>query len=540
VQCFGSDWDAPLIKLSFVQPLQINTTLAVFAEFAHADYGYSAMFNDVETPPNLDPDNWDEFRHESHRALDQMIDHLQCIRDIPVWQNASASVRQQFSTALPQRSTDLHDVLSIFNSSIRPYANGNLHPLFMGWVHGAGSPVGMIAEMLAAGLNSNCGGRNHIGLVVEQQIVQWAIELFGFPTSASGIFVTGTSSANFLAMLVARTATLGEQVRQVGLVDCRTLLTAYTSNEAHACIVKAAELSGIGARHVRQIPVDSRGAMRIDALADAVDKDRRDGFRPFIIIGTAGTVNTGAFDNLNELAAICREQELWFHVDGAFGALCALSPNLRHLIEGIEYADSIAFDFHKWAHVPYDAGFLLVRDSDLHRRTFSNPADYLSRASSGLAAGEIWPCDLGADLSRGFRALKTWFTFQVFGAQKIGACIEHTCLVARYLAQLITNSELFEVCAPVALNIVCFGLKTCADGKMNEQIVIDLQERGVAAPSTTIVNGKTVIRAAIVNHRTTEKEMDSFLSALHDSALRIILARMGDRSKSQGNASVAV
>src|SRR5262249_48561574 len=191
--------------------------------------------------------------------------------------------------------------------------------------------------------------------------------------------------------------------------------TAYASAEAHECLVRAAEIAGIGSHHLRLIPVDAEGAMRTERLADAIADDRRAGLQPFMVGGTAGTVNAGAFDDLDGLARLCRAEHLWFHVDGAFGALCALAPTLRHRLCGIERADSIAFDFHKWAHVPYDAGFLLVRDADAPRRTFSNPAAYLSRAPGGLAAGEVWPCDLGMDLSRGFRALKTWFTFQVFG-----------------------------------------------------------------------------------------------------------------------------
>jgi aromatic-L-amino-acid/L-tryptophan decarboxylase len=488
------------------------------------------MPHDLDPQPHLDPENWQEFRRESHRALDEMISYAETIRNIPVWQNTPAEVLQQFTKKLPQQPKELREVLNIFSSSIKPYATGNVHPLFMGWVHGAGTPVGMLAEMLSAGLNANCGGRNHIGLAVERQIVSWAAELFRFPANSSGIFVTGTSAANLLALLVARTAALGDEVKHLGLRNCGPQLTAYASEQVHTCVVQAAEISGIGSRYLRCIPVDSQGEMLVDALAEAVIEDRLQGFRPFMVVATAGTVNTGAFDNLSELGAFCRAEDLWFHVDGAFGALCALSPKLRHLVDGIEHANSVAFDFHKWAHVPYDAGFLLVRDPELHRRTFGNPAAYLSRAASGLAAGEVWPCDLGPDLSRGFRALKTWFTFQVFGAERIGACIEHTCRVAKHLEKALAESELFEVCAPVSLNIVCFGLKTPADGMLNAQIVIDLQERGLAAPSTTVIDGKTVIRAAIVNHRTTEKDIDGFVEALHHSALRVRLSQMAGRN----------
>jgi aromatic-L-amino-acid/L-tryptophan decarboxylase len=478
-------------------------------------------------PPNLDPDDWQAFRAASRQALDEMIDFLETIRERPVWQQAPDEVLREFRQPLPTAPQDLDQALADFSKLIRPYATGNLHPLFMGWVHGAGTPVGMIAEMLAAGLNMNCGGRNHIALDVEHQIAAWAAELFGFPADASGVFVTGTSAANHLALLVARNACLGDEVRRDGLRDTGPQLSAYTSAEAHGCIKQAMEMAGIGSRFLRLIPVDDSDAMRLDHLVDAIAADRAHGLRPFLVAATAGTVNTGAFDDLEGVAVICGKEKLWFHVDGAFGALVALSPGLRPLIRGIERADSIAFDFHKWAHVPYDAGFLLVRDPERHRRTFRNPAAYLHRAPSGLAAGDTWPCDLGPDLSRGFRALKTWFTFRVHGADKIGACIEHTCRVAKHLEKrLVEQSNLYELAAPVALNIVCFGLRTSPDGELNKAIVIDLQERGVAAPSTTIINGRTVIRAAIVNHRTTEDDIDALMVALRDSALRVMLAQM--------------
>jgi aromatic-L-amino-acid decarboxylase len=477
-------------------------------------------------PPNLDPDDWQAFRVASRRALDDMIDFLQTVRDRPVWQQTPPEVAREFHQPLPTAPQSLDEVLDDFTTLIRPYATGNLHPLFMGWVHGAGTPVGMVAEMLAAGLNANCGGRNHVALDVERQIAEWSAELFGFPRDASGVFVTGTSAANHLALLVARNACLGDEVRRDGLRDAGQLV-AYTSAEAHGCIKQAVEMAGIGSRFLRTIPVDTAGAMRADLLAETIAADRAHGLHPFLVAATAGSVNTGAFDDLDAIADICRREKVWFHVDGAFGALVALAPSLRPLIRGIERADSIAFDFHKWAHVPYDAGFLLVRDPERHRRTFSNPAAYLHRAPSGLAAGEVWPCDLGPDLSRGFRALKTWFTIRVHGADKIGACIAHTCRLAKRLEQRLTEqSNLYEIVAPVALNIVCFSLRTSPDGELNKALVIDLQERGVAAPSTTTIGGRTVIRAAIVNHRTTEADIDVLMAALRDSALRVTLAQM--------------
>jgi aromatic-L-amino-acid decarboxylase len=392
----------------------------------------------------------------------------------------------------------------------------------------------MLADMLAAGLNANCGGRNHIGIDVERQIASWSAGIFNFPQTASGLFVTGTSAANLTALLVARSTVGNIDLRRDGLREAGGQLVAYTSAEAHGCITQAVEVAGVGSRHLRAIPVDCRGRMEVRCLAEAIERDRADGLQPFIVVGTAGTVNTGAIDDLTAIAKVCKEQSIWFHVDGALGALCAIAPKLRPLIAGIEQADSIAFDFHKWAHVPYDAGFVLVKDSTLHLRAFANEELYLKRAPSGLAAGEVWPCDLGIDLSRGFRALKAWFTFRVFGTEKIGACIEKTCALAQYLESRIAASDLFEIAAPVTLNIVCFRLKAAGVDALNRVIVCDLHDRGIAAPSTTELYGKSVIRAAIVNHRTSETDIDCFVDALRESAVEVLSRHASSRLEQPG------
>jgi len=278
---------------------------------------------------NLDPKEWEAFRASSHRALDCMIDSLQSARERPVWRNAPASVRQRFQSLLPRQPREFAEVLEDFEANIKPYAVGNTHPLFMGWVHGAGTPVGVIAEMLAAGLNANCGGRNHVGIEVERQITRWAAELFGFPQSSTGIFVTGSSAANFLGLLVARDAALGHEVRGSGFFASGRQLVAYTSVHAHGCVAQAMGLAGVGSAHLRSIPSDSAGAIRIDLLQAAVDSDLAANLSPFLIVGTAGTVNTGAIDPLESLALIAKKYSLWFHVDGAFGALAALSATLK-------------------------------------------------------------------------------------------------------------------------------------------------------------------------------------------------------------------
>src|SRR3954451_10274947 len=405
-------------------------------------------------------------------------------------------------------------------NSLFLFSTGNVHPGFMGWVHGGGTPVVMLAEMLAAGLNANLGGRDHVPIEVERQIVEWMRQLFGFPNGASGIFVTGTSMANLMAVLVARTTALGPSVRRHGVGEEGALLTAYTSTAAHGCISKAMDIAGLGSDALRCIEVDKSHRMVVAALRDQIALDRSNGRKPFLVVGSAGTVDIGAIDDLHALSSLCREEGLWFHVDGAFGALGMLAPSLASRLTGIENADSIALDFHKWGQVPYDAGFLLVRDGDRHRDTFAAPAAYLRRESRGLAANSPWPCDLGPDLSRGFKALKTWFTLKTYGTEKLGGVITRCCALARYLEGRILAEPRLQMMAPVQLNIVCFRYRTDDAGELNGDIVADIQESGIAAPSTTMLDGQLAIRAAIVNHRTDTCDIDALLAAVLDFGAR--------------------
>ena len=348
-----------------------------------------------ESSQTLDPQDWNEIRAQGHRMLDDMLDYVSNIRDRPVWQPIPDEVRRRFRADLPVKPCGLDEVYREFADFIVPYATGNVHPGFMGWVHGGGTPVGMLAEMLAAGLNANLGGRDHVPLEVESQIVEWTRRIFGFPREASGIFITGTSMANLMAVLVARTAVLGQDARQRGIGSEGALLTAYTSKAAHGCIKQAMDLAGFGSDALRSIGTDRSHRIDVAALREQIVRDRSSGLKPFLVVGSAGTVDIGAIDDLAALSTLCNEQGLWFHVDGAFGALGILSPMLAPRLAGLDQADSIAFDFHKWGQVPYDAGFLIVRDGDRHRQTFSAPAAYLRRETGGLAAGSVWPCDLG-------------------------------------------------------------------------------------------------------------------------------------------------
>ena len=445
--------------------------------------------------------------------LDDMLDYTEHIRQRPVWQPIPRSAREAFRQPLPREPADLASLHRCFMRQILPYSVGNAHPGFMGWVHGGGTPVGMLAEMLAAGLNANLGGRDQIPVEVERQVVAWVRELFRFPDTASGLFVTGTSMANLIAVLVARAGALGIGVRRQGIAAGGQRLIAYTSAGAHSCIAQAMDLSGLGSDALAIVPVNRRFEIDIQALEAAIARDKHAGLTPFFIAATAGTVDVGAIDNLAAVAAIAQREKVWFHVDGAYGALGMLAPDIAPRLAGIERADSIAFDFHKWGQVPYDAGFILIRDGRLHHGTFASPAAYLMREIRGLAAGSPWPCDFGPDLSRGFRALKTWFTIQAYGARKLGAMISNTCVLAQYLKQSIEQEAALELLAPVALNIVCFRYRGDNANRLNAKIVADLHESGIAAPSTTMIDGHLAIRAAIVNHRTDERDIDALIKA---------------------------
>ena len=464
---------------------------------------------------DLDPEDWTAARAQAHQMLDDMLDHLQGLREGPVWRPMDEAARDAFRSPLPRSGEGIAAVHADFMHQVLPYAAGNAHPRFMGWVHGGGNLAGMLAEMLAAGLNANLGGRDHAPIEVERQVTRWMAEVFGFPADSSGLFVTGTSMANLIAVLAARAKVLGPDCRVDGVGEVGAGLTAYASDAAHGCIAKALDIVGLGSGALRRIAVLPDGGIDNAALAEAVAADRAAGLDPFLLVGTAGTVDTGAIDDLGALADIAHRERLWLHIDGAFGALAALAPELKPLLAGIERADSIAFDFHKWGQAPYDAGFVLMRDAAAHRAAFATAAPYLERRPRGLAAGEPWPCDFGPDLSRGFRALKVWFAFKAYGATANGAAIAATCRAAQALAARVDAEPELERLAPVALNIVCF--RYSGSDALNAELVIRLQESGAFAPSTTTLGGRLAIRAAIVNHRTTSEDA----LALADEVLRL-------------------
>ena len=459
---------------------------------------------------SLDPEDWDGTRAQGHRMLDELFDHLQGLRDQPAWRPIPAKVRERHRSGLPTAPGSLAQAHETYLTDMLAYAGGNLHPGFMGWVQGAGTPVGVLAEMLAAGLNGNLGGRDHMPIAIEQEVTGWMHELFSFPDTATGLMVTGASMANFIGVLVARQSVLGIAGRRGGVSGAR--LTAYASTATHGCVARGMDMAGLGSQNLRQIAVDRLHRIDLEILKETIAADRAAGLRPFLLVANAGTVDAGAIDDIDALADLAEAEGLHLHVDGAFGALGMLTPEIAPRLKGIERADSLAFDFHKWAHVPYDAGFILVRDGALHRDTFATSAAYLTRETRGLAGGEFWPCDYGPDLSRGFKALKVWFTLKVLGTDAIARAIEHNCTLARALQARVEAEPELELLAPAQMSIVCFRYR--APDAVNRAIVADLHEAGAVAPSLTTIDGKTAIRAALFNHRTESRDIEALIEGV--------------------------
>jgi len=461
----------------------------------------------------LDPEDWDQMRSLAHHMVDDAIDCLKSVSDQPVWQPVPEEIEKTFSTPVPHQPTDPSAVYQDFVTNVFPYNMGTIHPRFWSWHMGNGTVMGALADLLASTMNPNMGGGNHAPARVEVQVTNWIKQVIGFPNESSGLLVSGGSMANLVGLTVARNVIAGFDVRKHGIQSIDRKLTVYASTEVHSCNQKAVELLGLGSDCFRKIAVNDDYTVNLEQLGNTIEEDIEAGYQPICVIASSGTVNTGAIDDLNAIADLCHEKNIWFHVDGAIGAIAMLSETVKPKLSGIERADSVALDLHKWMHIPFEAGCVLVRDSEAQRATFSLVPEYLEHATRGLASGNFWFSEYGLQLSRSFRALKIWMTMKEHGTERLGRMISRNVEQAEYVGGLIEKTEHLELIAPIGLDIVCYrynpgNLDTEALNGLNREILIALQEQGIAAPSYTTLNNVYCIRVAIVNHRSRFEDFD--------------------------------
>ena len=484
-------------------------------------------------------DRWDwtaeEIKRVGYRVVDLIAEHLSSLPGRPVFAPVPPEVATAFlRESAPQTGRDPDDILDIFRATVEPYPFGNGHPRFFGWVNSPPTVMGIFADALAATMNPSCAGGNHAAIYVERQVVNWFKQMLGYPADAFGLLVSGGSMAALTALTVARHAKCGFDVRAKGLRAATSQLVFYQSGEGHGCHQKAVELLGIGSDHLRTIEHDEAWRMRPNALAARIRQDRQEGLTPVAVIASAGTVNTGAIDPLETIADVCREQDVWLHVDGAYGAPAILSERYESSLAGIALADSVALDPHKWLCVPLEAGLVLIRHHEAQRAAFSLVPPYLRTDGSRTGVGgPPWFSEYGFQQTRGFRALKVWMSLLHYGLDGYRAAVNRTLDLATTLTEMLRLTDDFEVCEPQNLGIVCFRFRPRTDGSraepdidtINRVALERLQLAGDAFVSSTALNGVFWLRACVLNPRTTINDLDALLGAVRAAAWGTMMPR---------------
>ena len=461
---------------------------------------------------SLDPEDWSETETVALTLVHEAIRHLSNRRDAPVWQKMPDAVRARFQGPAPRMPSPLEDVAGDVLDGILPYGMGNTHPRFWGWYMGSGNFTGALADFLAAVDCSNLVGGDTAAAMVDRQVVGWMRDMLGFPDTATGTLTSGGSMANTIALTVARNTMAGVDVRAEGIAAMPQKLTFYVSDQAHSCHAKSLGAIGLGTKALRLIPSDEE--LRLDPikLREAIAEDRRNGIKPACVIATAGTTNSGALDDLVTIGEICRQEGLWFHVDGCIGAFLRLSAAHRGKVAGIEQADSVALDPHKWLHAPFEAGCVVVRNATAHFDAFQSHGAYLEGQSRALLNAPFLS-DHGFELTRGFKALKIWMSIREKGLDFFGRLIDQNIAQARHLATRIDEHPRLELVAPLSMNIVCFRYlpRSTQAEDVNREIMLRLQESGMAVISDTTIRGRYCLRAALTNHRTRTEDIEQLV-----------------------------
>jgi glutamate/tyrosine decarboxylase-like PLP-dependent enzyme len=457
----------------------------------------------------------EEVRRIGRLAADTVADHRARLADRPVFGKVGPAA-SLFDEPLPEEGRPFEELLEFVSDNVLARPFGNSHPRFFAFINATADPVGTVADYLASSMNPNCWGGDHAAIHVERQVVRWLVEGLGMPSTSEGILTSGGSMANFTALAAARRA-MAPGVREEGVAACPRVVV-YATDQVHNCVDKAVDLLGLGWRQLRKVPTDDRFRMRMEALRDLVAADRQAGLTPAIVVGNAGTVNTGAIDPLEEIADFCARESLWFHADGAYGAMAALSPALRPLFAGLERAQSVAADPHKWLYVPYEAGAALVREPGRLADAFRRPAEYLVHDAESPVIGPVSFNDRGPELSRGFKALKVWMGLKRHGRRAYAKSIERDVALARFLSEEVRRRDDFELLAEPVLSIANFRyrpkVRTLDDDALdglNRRIVNQLVGSGGFFLAPTVLKGRVSMRACIVNFRTSEDDLRALL-----------------------------
>lgn len=469
---------------------------------------YKEILKNEET---LDNPDFETMRQLGKKMVDDAVDYLQGIHQQPAWKEIPQSSKEFLQKKLPRQGANLEDIYQEFTQHIFPYHGGNIHPRYFSWVQGNGTLSGAFADMLASTMNANVAIGEQSAMYVDAQVINWAKEIMGFGADASGILLSGGSIANVSALIIARNSIANKQIKKVGLQNIAEKLRLYCSDQTHNSVQKAAEAIGLGEASLGKISVNDDFEMDVAELEKAIIHDKKNGYLPFCVVANCGSVNTGSIDDIEAIHALCQKYDLWLHVDGAFGAVAKITDEFKDTLKVIEKADSLAFDFHKWFYVNYEVACLLVKDVKKHRDAFAVAASYLSSHERGLMSGPDSISNYGLELSRGFKALKVWMSLKEHGIEKYKRLVRQNIAQTYYLAELIESESELELMHKPTLNIVCYRFKSHNNldlNKLNKELLMTLQEQGIATPSSTILNGNYVIRVCNVNHRTKKEDLE--------------------------------
>ncbi len=485
-----------------------------------------------------------DLRDLAARVVALVVDYFARVAELPIFPAQSAA---QIGALLPDTPPAAADALEDIFADCRRLVEGsrhNGHPRFFGYVASPATAVGAFADLLASALNQNVPAWRSAPAAtqIEHTVVNWLATLLGYPAGAGGLLTSGGSMANLNALYVAhRTAARrsdeGKQtgvmpdadVARAGLWRAARPATVYVSEQAHLSLVKAADVLGLGRDQARLIKTDARYRMDVRDLRERIEADLRNGYAPFCVAATAGTVNTSAVDPLNEIAEVATAHQLWLHVDGAYGAPAALDASKRALFAGLERADSITLDPHKWLYAPVDCGCLLFREPARARAAWAmnNDADYLKIFEQEEAEAFAF-FDYGIELSRRFRALKLWLMLRYYGVRRVAEAISDDNRLAAYLAARVEAAPDFELLAPVELSICCFryvpehlcGATDAELNALNERVLRAVQRGGRAYLSNALLDGRFALRACIINFRTTPRDLDQTLDIIRAAGTR--------------------